>query len=305
MSEYTLSDGVATKITESTDPNKAMVDVDVSALTENTGPLATDSVLVQTGTSAPKKATITNFLPKFVSDDGLVLALSFQDRSINGTTVYDASSYKNDGTASGSPTFTATGGFNEGGFVTLDGVDDYIQIPHSTQLSLLGKHTISFWLKMAATVPGEVVLLSKSIPSYAGGWTVTANTSYLSYTLYDSDSTQSYTRTGVSWINSFVGIWKHYAFVCESAGAVGAGEMKIYIDGVMLATTTYNTGQTPLANTEVVRIGANTGATAPRYLPGSMDDVRLYNRALSASEIRSLFLTKQEVPPPCSWRSYP
>jgi hypothetical protein len=57
-----------------------------------------------------------------------------------------------------------------------------------------------------------------------------------------------------------------------------------YVDGVAAGTST---SLSSIATTDVLTLGVwnNNG----QYFPGSMDDVRVYNRALSATEISALY----------------
>lgn len=63
--------------------------------------------------------------------------------------------------------------------------------------------------------------------------------------------------------------------------------MALYIDGSLNATAT-DTTTVSTTNTSPVGIGSR-GATGSYLFPGSIDDVRIYNRALSATEVQQLY----------------
>ena len=66
------------------------------------------------------------------------------------------------------------------------------------------------------------------------------------------------------------------------------GDMRLYLDGALIANTTHAVGGPIDAGPTVpVAIGAN--GTAERFFDGILDDVRVYNRALSATEIAELY----------------
>jgi hypothetical protein len=64
-----------------------------------------------------------------------------------------------------------------------------------------------------------------------------------------------------------------------------AGLLRVYVDGVERATGP--AGGTPKTNREPVQIGRST--FKKYYLKGLIDDVRIYDRALSAESVRRLF----------------
>lgn len=76
--------------------------------------------------------------------------------------------------------------------------------------------------------------------------------------------------------------WHHYA------GAYDGVTLKIFVDGVFRTSTAY-TGTINTADTGNLYLGSDDLAGGyPRYLDGNLDDVRIYNRALSAAEILSV-----------------
>ena len=81
-----------------------------------------------------------------------------------------------------------------------------------------------------------------------------------------------------------VGTQYHLAFVYDSAGPE-----QIYVDGILQVSEDVVTG-TLHANEQPVRIGAYIWDPAgyQKYLAGSIDDVRVYNRALTQAEIETV-----------------
>ena len=86
---------------------------------------------------------------------------------------------------------------------------------------------------------------------------------------------------GVGWISSgFVPvIGKTYSFVYTRSGTTG----KFYVDGVLIATASDPDNYSTALN----QFGANAGTN--NVWPGSIEQGFIYNRALSASEVVSLF----------------
>ena len=80
------------------------------------------------------------------------------------------------------------------------------------------------------------------------------------------------------------GVWHHVAFVNTSASS-----HSLYVDGALDVTDTTTWSQDDL-NTEEVNIGRYKNHTfSTTFFTGSIDDVRIYNRALSAAEVLRLY----------------
>ena len=79
------------------------------------------------------------------------------------------------------------------------------------------------------------------------------------------------------------GNWKHLAFVQQDNGG------KMYLNGSLDQTDNSN-GKVNLLSTNKTYLGKD-GRDNIRYYTGKVDDLKIYNRALSASEIQTLFNT--------------
>lgn len=88
---------------------------------------------------------------------------------------------------------------------------------------------------------------------------------------------------------AYDGTWRHVAFV-ESDGAV-----TIYIDGVQNATLTYTKGPTAIS---ITSIGAILRATAGAWFAGQVDEVGLWERALTAAEVADVMNNGIATPVP-------
>ena len=75
----------------------------------------------------------------------------------------------------------------------------------------------------------------------------------------------------------------HVAMTFDS----GTGTIKLYLDGVLDGTQTDPTVGDIDSNVAPILIGSRVGGTE-RYFDGLIDDVRIYNRVLTESEIRSV-----------------
>lgn len=101
---------------------------------------------------------------------------------------------------------------------------------------------------------------------------------------------------GNSTIND--GNWHHIAAVLEDDGYPTVNEIKLYVDGVLQTTTCYNYADFPplvnTANTQTIKIGKrdDTGTIANPpvvYFNGTMDDIRIYEYALTPARVDALY----------------
>jgi hypothetical protein len=83
--------------------------------------------------------------------------------------------------------------------------------------------------------------------------------------------------------------WKHLAFTYEN------GQGRLYIDGALDYTASFTPGPTPYDTTS---IGAILRASPSHYFTGIIDDVALWERALSAEEIQAIITSGIQTPVP-------
>lgn len=197
-------------------------------------------------------------------------------------TVLDASGNDNHGapTCSGTCTISGVtaGKFGNGG--SFDGTDDYVQIPDNilyTQIYL----TVSIWAKF------DQLSTAKGTQQYLIRKTATGDP-YRSYDIYNSSADNKfYARIYDQASNSYTlnsttvmqaGVWYHISLVENGKSVI------LYINGLPEATTSW-TGTSVLDSNSFLYIGGISGS----YSDSSIDDIRIYNRALSPAEVTQLY----------------
>ena len=159
-----------------------------------------------------------------------------------------------------------------GNAINLDGTNDYISIPDNNALDLITNYTIEAWIKPSAfTSLGGIV--SKYQTGGANGYILrlTNNGASSSGITFDEMNTAN----GVLTTNT----WYHIAAVNN------AGTRTVYINGVNVPLT--GTAMTVKANGDPIRIGSDF---ASRYFNGSIDEVRVWNKVRTQSEIQANML---------------
>jgi len=177
--------------------------------------------------------------------------------------VVDSSGNSNNGTNNGA-TRGVAGWF--GNSFQFDGVDDYIEVPHASDLNLFDTDfSIEFWLK---TTDANANLFKK-YTGIAGGdaWGVRINSGVLEF--YD----------GVSWISSDETVnddtWKYVTIT----GDESARRVRFYIDADLKKIAMFNNLTT---NALPLYIGKEVSGG---YFAGQMDEIRISNVAYTESYI--------------------
>ncbi len=196
----------------------------------------------------------------------------------SGFRLIDRSGYGNHGTLTNMD--PGTDWVPSGGKLALDfdGVDDYVLIPNAASLQITGPITISFWANITNN-SGISTLISRSTGT-DGEYEVFAD--------FRSGATTLAWRPGTvtnltTFFNGFTGVWTHYCFTCD--GAASSSTVTCYRNGVSAGTITTNVLRA--TSTYALTIGQRPTTVNPAN--ARFDDVRIYNRALTTSEIRLLY----------------
>jgi len=231
--------------------------------------------LTITGAGGNNTKTNSNFInvssslvttnPPTSPDDGLVAAYGFEEAS--GKTIQDASGKGNTGTIKEAVRITAG---RYGKALKFDGVNDWITVNDSASLDLSAGMTLEAWV----------------YPKSLGGWNniiLKEASGSLRYGLYansDTNGPSSYINNGSDRDASdparlALNQWTHLA------GTYDGKVHRLYLNGVEVA----NSAQSGLIqqSSGVLRIGGNS--VWGEYFKGYIDEVRIYNRALTASEV--------------------
>jgi hypothetical protein len=217
------------------------------------------------GTSNGLAFTV-NALPPVVT---LVAAYGFNEGT--GTTTADASGNGNVATLGG-PTWTSQGKF--GRALSFDGTNDLVTVADAPSLDLSTAMTLEAWVYPASISGWRTVLMKE--------W----NAAYYLYAAVSAGSVSGVPGTGVNisgWQEIYgssslpLNTWSHLA------GTFDGATLRLYVNGQPVTSRALN-GQV-LTTANPLRVGGNT--EWGEYFSGRIDEVRVYNRALSQAEIQS------------------
>ncbi|HEY6886218.1 MAG TPA: LamG-like jellyroll fold domain-containing protein, partial [Solirubrobacter sp.] len=229
------------------------------------GPHTLTAVARDPSGNAKTSAGVAVTVPQPPAGPPPVASYSFDDGA--GTVLGDASGNGNNGTIAGGAAWVS-GKF--GSALDFDGSSGHVDLP-GLGTFYKGAFTLEAWIRRdTSAVDGGIV--GSWAPLQNGGamlWNGWPN-GHTTQTL--GTSTSNYLDAGSA---APVGTWQHIASTYD--GTTG----KLYVNGALVATKTF-TGNVGDANSW--RIGAY-GPTAANFFNGAIDDVRIYDRALTAGQV--------------------
>ena len=193
-----------------------------------------------------------------------------------------------DGTLNNGPVWS-TGQVD--GALNFDGTNDAIRVPHADTLSLTDKMTFTAWVNASSFGSSYQTILAKDSGAgnsnyYFGTWQQELIFGFFSGPFFREIFT--------SGLNLQPGTWYELAATFDNA----TSEVKLYVDGALVHSDTL--GFNPAAVTADLSIGRSP---IGEYWRGLLDDVRMYNSVLTASEIADIYAVGSGgggTPPPPS-----
>ena len=166
--------------------------------------------------------------------------------------------------------------------LSFDGVDDWVEIPDNNALDLTSTLTVEAWVYVETLKQEWSGLVGKPGPSYEAGqnYTVLLNLNkFIHFSYTNAAGENIWLRSPDDSISPQT--WHHVVCVLD----VPNNFMGIYIDGV-LQTSRVPSGNVRTSASPFI-IGRNLDSGDGNYFHGKIDDVRVWNKARSGSEIRA------------------
>ena len=227
-------------------------------------------------------------------DSDLLLWMRMDDR--NSTHVFDNSTYAKKGQILNGTTFVS-GKFGES--FNGDGIDNYISIPDDSSFDALADNdtmTVCAWIKQYSNDNGWGVMqgvlgqywatgahnyLNKSFGIAEG---IAGSNKYAIYVSSDGSAWQDAQANS----NFSLNTWYH---IC---GTVGGGTVRLYVNGTVQTDTgtvtgIFNAQNTPFTIGTYLYAPAGNTSDSTLFYNGSIDEVLLFKRNLSASEIQAIY----------------
>jgi arabinan endo-1,5-alpha-L-arabinosidase len=208
-------------------------------------------------------------------EGAVVLLAPFLGRQ--GGQLYELSGCTEHGTLTNGPVWVGS----QGGYaLKFDGTNDYVLVPSTDSVNVAGDLTMTLWLKV--NVAGhDDVLLSKEgvfgVPYYVG----IANSGTPHWLWYHHTENGDFS-TILTFTGHVIPLGRRMAvsFTRRTANQ----SVTLAVDGRVMQTLTYTTDP-PQGSAVDLRIGGDPLDRAGRFLDGQIEQVRFYNRALTAADV--------------------
>jgi len=228
---------------------------------------------------------------------GLVADYRFD--ALSGTDITDNSAYANHGTLLNTTDYAwEAGKTNNSLNIKTTTTTSAIRMPHANQVKFdKNSFSISMWIKGAvpASSTTSSYLLHKGTftkntsTGATGRWYGVEFKNNLIYWNVDDDVTKtSVSMSSATFLNS---TWVHVVFVRDVANK----KLLVYRNGVLAVSGTDNTGVTNgIGSVDPLVFASTTLLDAP--FKGAIDEVKMYNYALSTTEITNLYNVNSVLP---------
>ena len=209
---------------------------------------------------------------------------------MTSATATDSSGNSNNGTLMNGPT-KVIGKIGQG--ISFDGVDDYITAPSISAYNTAGNFSVSVWIKPPNQNQNSGTILNQRLGSspftqwalYIGGTDCINGSTGKKIQIDLLENNTTLLRCLYTTNDIVDGKWHHLVLVSNRTNATTT----LYVDGVSTSLTTFTSvGAYPNTDTsQPIVMGQNNGGS--NYYTGLMDDVKYYNRAISAKEVLALY----------------
>jgi fibronectin type 3 domain-containing protein len=208
----------------------------------------------------------------------LVAAYGFEAGS--GATVVDVSGNNNVGTLNTGTTWSTAGRF--GNALQYNGTTSGVTVPDAPSLDLTTALTLEAWVYPTVSLSGWRVVIGKDVDRYYLMGSSGNNTPAVGGTFTVGGNTNLFGPTGLA-----VNTWTHLAATFDGA------TLRLYANGLQVASQTQTGAFT--TSTGALTLGYNVYG---ERFTGLIDEVRVYNRALSLTEIQTDMGTPVGTPGP-------
>lgn len=223
------------------------------------------------------------------TDAGATADLYWPMSEGTGYTTADTSGHGNTGSLIGGVSWTTQGKF--GNALAFDGASGYVDAGNALSTNIVSSITMAAWVKMNTAAQDQKV--GGNQDGVSGGYKMSVYATKVEFEVRDASNNYSLNRfvSGGTILN--MGVWYHVTGVFN----IQTGTIKTYVNGILDRTLTGIPATALTSTTGNFHMGREpwkTGAQT-RFFNGTIDDVRVYARALSDQEIRTLANTSVQI----------
>jgi hypothetical protein len=198
--------------------------------------------------------------------------------------VADKSGQGNNGTLVGFTSITTVPGAI-GEALNFDGnASQYVNAGTRVYATQYAPFSVSVWVNLRSFI-GSVPFILQLTSDTESPWFLFLGSSQTAYAGISTGSNSTWANIKTNNVPSLGG-WHHIVVAYNGDGAGIDSNFTIYLDGV---PQPHNAANTPGSATQADIIGNDSAGDAATQWNGAIDDVRIYNRALSLAEVKRLF----------------
>lgn len=200
----------------------------------------------------------------------------------------DISGSSNNGTMTNGAAFTIDRFGNSNSSASLDGVDDYVGLPSgsSTLLNITGDFSVSFWTKTSDN-SGLLTSLGNNVLSPYEGYVSGIDGGNVGSGKMGASTRGNWTGS-INSIND--NTWHNVIYTLQS------GTLTIYIDNVLDRQVTGALSPLSWSGSRTIGCRHDLVMTAATNYAGSFDDLLIYNRALTVTEVGQVYSNTCSAP---------
>ncbi len=198
---------------------------------------------------------------------------------LNGSGV-DTSGLNNHATVNANVTSANGQNGSSGGAFSFNGTSSQLVVPNSSSLNVADALTLSAWVK-PDTLTGTRGIVIKDVSTGIDNSPYglqQGNADIAMVTVSEANTTKTINTCGTTQLP--VNTWTHVA------STFNGSTVTLYVNGVRCSSTTTQTDIAP--STGALRIGQQKNGMN-RWFSGDIDDVRVYDYAMSADTVRELY----------------
>ena len=167
---------------------------------------------------------------------------------------------------------------------SFNGGSNYIQIPHSNTFNITGVITISVWINSNSISSQRII--DKTTVGGSDAWMADLRPNGQIRFIVANAGSNGQTQAQSDAVFTNNNQWYHFVVTYDN------NNVRFYKDGLII-NTKIQTGSS-INNSNPLRFGANSLLNGD-WFNGKLDDIRIYNRALTDTEVQQLY--QAEAPP--------
>ena len=170
------------------------------------------------------------------------------------------------------------------GALRFDGIDDYVEMVGPSSLPVNTPRTITAWIKVSKKPPANQAILAWGDPASGKHWLLEV----------DANRRLRFScGTGYALASRVVGDlqWHHIAIALDplAAGHPHISDIRLYVDTRPQSVYEMNEQELAADGMESLRLGAASDSATSQPFNGIIDDVQIFNTALSPANVRQVY----------------